>query len=110
MEEGDGLAPMEEELDPGTDVIHHVPVDAMHPHLARGVHQTTVMHLGTQGGINPNRGAHQKSSKMVNVLTELRMQQTAPAFLEEVINTAEADKVEADEAGSFLSPGTGQKR
>jgi hypothetical protein len=43
---------------------------------------------------------------MMSVLTELRMQQTAPAFLEE----AEADKVEADEAGSFLSPGTGQKR
>ena len=66
---------------------------------------------GSSGGvINPNRGAHQKSSKMMNVLTELRMQQTAPAFLEEVINTAEADKVEANKAGSFLSPGTGQKR
>ena len=53
LDEEDGLAPMEEELDPGTDIVHHVPVDAMHPNL--------VLHLGTQLEVNPNRGAPQQT-------------------------------------------------
>ena len=71
MDEEDGLAPMEEELDPGTDIVHHVPVDAMHLNLVlhpefqrgvnpnRGAHQNLVLYQGTQGRTTPNRVAHQ---------------------------------------------------